>query len=679
MTKQNGKWNGATKPTTGNGKSRPTNHEGDFSDPYIVKVSIRFIVLSMLSCWLSSFAVGRIARQLLIVGPQQRLMDLQAAMELQEKLFRQEREKESKNVMQLPNPTLKNKPIPNTIYTAMNFDTARSASITSRFVVMEEEEDEKEDVCKLSMSGKQICETKSGKVTSGPHPPSNESEFVDDGPHYPAGQHLLMDIRNVEEAFLASEERLAKAMLKVVGQCGLTLLSYHCHGLAPSGVSCVGVLLESHVSFHTWPKEGVVTLDLFTCGSQSLLPIVETVESLFGIPRNDDGPETVWAYKVRGYGEETDAELADLFTFPIGTMTEYKKELVSIEKTSQNNQRIDVYDVLRPVFQNYEQYKRSLLDDGSYESEYKEIFQPDRILFVDGVLQSRRSAEIPYHEALVHPAMVAHKAPKRVLLLNCGGGAALREILKHRGVESVVMIEEEPDVIRVSREFFPEYHDCSNIEGIDPNCIADSRVKLIFTDIFDWLVDNQDEEDLEFDVIIMDELHYIENFQWKANGNVDHEDYDEEITYYLFELLSSDGVFAAQVGEAPTLATAGEGNPNMEDRFDFMESLHESGFVRIADYEEGHLGFTNPWQFLLAFKTGEPNEAWDYKYSSWHNMQIDQRTLPSTSGDSSLLHFDGAVMKGYSYPTKASGLVFCRTYPESPFCKTGRGLQNEAP
>ncbi len=493
MTRQNGKHTNGKSNGASNGASND-----ETPDPYKVKVSLRFIVLSILSCWLSSFAVGRVARQLLIVGPQERLLELQYKLEQHELALAQKLEKESKDVMQLPNPTLKNKPIPKTIYTAMNFDTALSATINSRFVVSEEVvEDEEEGVCRMSMSGKDECSAK--KVVE---------PIIDEGPHYPAGQHLLMDIRNVEEAFLASEERLAKAMLKVVGNCGLTLLSYHCHGLAPAGVSCVGVLLESHVSFHTWPAEGVVTLDLFTCGAQSLLPIVETVEKLFGIPRNEDGPETVWAYKVRGYGEETDAELADLFTFPIGTMTEYKKELVSIEKTRQFNQRIDVYDVLRPVFQNFEQYKRSLLDDGSYESRYKEIFAPDRILFVDGVLQSRRSAEIPYHEALVHPAMVAHKSPKRILLLNCGGGAALREVLKHKSVEQVVMIEEEPDVIEVSREFFPEYHDCSNIQGIPPNCMNDTRVELIYSDVLEWTaIQYGMETGTEFDVIIMDELY----------------------------------------------------------------------------------------------------------------------------------------------------------------------------
>jgi S-adenosylmethionine decarboxylase proenzyme len=153
--------------------------------------------------------------------------------------------------------------------------------------------------------------------------------------HLPAGQHLLVDIQKVDYDFLASEERLATAMLDVVGECGLTLLSYHCHGLYPAGVSCVGVLLESHVSFHTWPAEGVITLDLFTCGANSLLPIVPTVERLFSVPRAGvtdlmDMPETIWAYKLRGFGEDTEeskAALTDLFTFPIGAMTEYKKEV----------------------------------------------------------------------------------------------------------------------------------------------------------------------------------------------------------------------------------------------------------------------------------------------------------------------------------------------------------------
>lgn len=81
--------------------------------------------------------------------------------------------------------------------------------------------------------------------------------------------------------------------------------------------------------------------------------------------------------------------------------------------------------------------------------------------------------------------------------------------------------------------------------------------------------------------------YYIENFVWNDGGGNGEEEEDEEvITTFLFELLSSDGVFATQVGDAPTLRTAANGNPNIQDRFDFIDSLQESGFVRIVDYEE---------------------------------------------------------------------------------------------
>jgi S-adenosylmethionine decarboxylase proenzyme len=121
--------------------------------------------------------------------------------------------------------------------------------------------------------------------------------------HEPAGQHLLVDIKNVNAEFLNSEERLAKAMVEVVTEAKLTLLSYHCHSLEPAGVSCVGVLLESHISFHTWPEEGVITLDLFTCGPNNLMPVVPKIEKLFGVPReNSTEPVgTMWSHELRGF------------------------------------------------------------------------------------------------------------------------------------------------------------------------------------------------------------------------------------------------------------------------------------------------------------------------------------------------------------------------------------------
>jgi spermidine synthase len=49
---------------------------------------------------------------------------------------------------------------------------------------------------------------------------------------------------------------------------------------------------------------------------------------------------------------------------------------------------------------------------------------PDRLLFLDGTIQSMTSAERVYHEAMVHPAMFAHPNPKRVAILGGGEGVS---------------------------------------------------------------------------------------------------------------------------------------------------------------------------------------------------------------------------------------------------------------
>jgi spermidine synthase len=131
---------------------------------------------------------------------------------------------------------------------------------------------------------------------------------------------------------------------------------------------------------------------------------------------------------------------------------------------------------------------------------------------LDGVLQSRRSGDAPYHEALVHPAMFTHQNPKRVAIIGGGEGATLREVLKHNTVEKVVMIEIDEMMVMASREFLPEWSDCSNLVGSAPNCFDDSRTEVFFEDAFKWFIDRFSDggalkgTEEPFDVIIMDAL-----------------------------------------------------------------------------------------------------------------------------------------------------------------------------
>lgn len=173
----------------------------------------------------------------------------------------------------------------------------------------------------------------------------------DDDQHLPAGQHLLVDIEGVDEDFLNSEQRLSQAMVDTVKEAGLHMLSYHCHALLPSGVSCVGILLESHISFHTWPGDGVITLDLFTCGNKPLLPAVQTIERLFGVPSSKHPKvHTQWSHELRGFRSEEEqkrnplADSSDLSLWVLSPLEMYSKTQIVSKKTKY--QQVDIWDLV---------------------------------------------------------------------------------------------------------------------------------------------------------------------------------------------------------------------------------------------------------------------------------------------------------------------------------------------
>jgi S-adenosylmethionine decarboxylase proenzyme len=303
-------------------------------------------------------------------------------------------------------------------------------------------------------------------------------------------QHLLVDIKGIEADFLDSEERLSKAMVDTVDSAGLTMLSYHCHSLVP-GISCVGVLLESHISFHTWPKEGVITLDLFTCGSNPLLPVIATIKELFGIGENI---EIQWSHELRGFRrgakgkEEGDAgnfallnhhsDISQMVWSPFGC-TVKEQVFSSVTKF----QRVDIWDLVGVGdVPTQEDAKRHNLQPGDPRWITSELVSPERTLFLDGVMQSDSGSYHEFHEALVHPAMFAHPNPRHVAIIGGGEGATLREVLKHKTVKSATMIEIDGELVDVLKEFYPEYSNCSDFVGRAENCFDDEVATLVLED-----------------------------------------------------------------------------------------------------------------------------------------------------------------------------------------------------
>lgn len=81
-----------------------------------------------------------------------------------------------------------------------------------------------------------------------------------------------------------------------------------------------------------------------------------------------------------------------------------------------------------------------------------------RCLILDGELQSAQSDEYMYHEALVHPAMTLHTAPRDILILGGGEGATARELLRYPGVRQVTMVDIDGDVMLFCKRHLSRWH-----------------------------------------------------------------------------------------------------------------------------------------------------------------------------------------------------------------------------
>jgi spermidine synthase len=102
-----------------------------------------------------------------------------------------------------------------------------------------------------------------------------------------------------------------------------------------------------------------------------------------------------------------------------------------------------------------------------------ELASLGKSLIIDGKVQSSVSDEHWYHEALVHPVLLAHDNPRRVLILGGGEGATAREVLKHSTVEEVVMVDIDRSVIDFAKKYLEEWHQ---------GAFDDDRLRLVIDD-----------------------------------------------------------------------------------------------------------------------------------------------------------------------------------------------------
>ena len=152
---------------------------------------------------------------------------------------------------------------------------------------------------------------------------------------------------------------------------------------------------------------------------------------------------------------------------------------------------------------------------------------------LDGDIQSCESDEKMYHEALVHPAMLAHPKPKTVLIMGGGEGATAREVLAHKSVQKVVMVDIDEEFVELCKTHIPSWGEAA---------FSDPRLEVLYMDINEYLATCSE----KFDIVIGD---LIDVDDWDSPAAFL---YGEALYKRIKPLLNPNAIIATQGGALDT-------------------------------------------------------------------------------------------------------------------------------
>jgi spermidine synthase len=232
-----------------------------------------------------------------------------------------------------------------------------------------------------------------------------------------------------------------------------------------------------------------------------------------------------------------------------------------------------------------------------------------RCLILDGEMQSAQLDEFIYHESLVQPALFTHPNPKRVLIMGGGEGATTREILKHKSVEKVTMVDIDGEVVEFCKKYMQTWHQGSFLDG---------RAEIIIGDAKQYIEETKE----QFDVIISDLPSPIE-------AGPAYQLYTLEFYEILKTKLKPNGLFMLQ---------AGSGNLLQIDLHLKLYNTLKQHFPVVRSYAAYVPSFDVPWAFLLCSKDPEIDPL---KLSS---SNIDEKI--KKNGNGSFKFYDGTTHEG---------------------------------
>lgn len=330
------------------------------------------------------------------------------------------------------------------------------------------------------------------------------------------GRHIIVEYYDCAPEIMNDVVLIQESMEGAAEIAGATIINSTFHHFSPYGVSGVVVIEESHLAIHTWPEFGYASVDIFTCG-EAVDPWI-SYQFLKKAFKADHGSAV----------ELKRGEMALL------TRKEFDVKQLRDDKSSDDGSPIRTKDIW--FTERDDKIALSLKHDGKLydvQSDFQrvEVYNTQaygNMLTLDGMVMTTEKDEYVYHEMITHVPLLTHPNPKRALIIGGGDGGTAREMLRHEGLDEVVMVEIDEKVIEACREHLPSI--ASALDHPKLNLIVDDGIKYV-----------KEAASGSFDVVVVDSTDPV----GPAEGLFSVDFYKE-----VYRILSDDGIMITQ-SESP--------------------------------------------------------------------------------------------------------------------------------
>jgi len=496
----------------------------------------------------------------------------------------------------------------------------------------------------------------------------------------PHGGLLGADIYECSPALLQDAAAFHAAVQGVVvaegfGSASVAVLSPDPANPLHHVVSVVGG--DIHMVLRGFPEKAFAFADIFLADSDADASFAMFQKVTAALKSTVE--HTKWTLNARGVDGEDD--VANMI-YTKGHID--KQRLVSVQSDYQHIEIWQINNDHEEVF-----HGNGKANDASGIPRYSSNFaekDSSRIMFLDGVAQSGTDDEALYHESLVHPAMIAHPSgAKRVAILGGGEGATLREALKYKSVEEVVMIELDIGVVNACKDHMKQMADCSwTGDGKSyKSCFDDPRTTLIPEDVVGWFdrtfSNNACGADVpdsaKFDVIILDLL----DPEFLPDTDFARRLYSPEFAKELSCALRHDGVLVAQLGQSPL---ASDVDVSLKGKIEVVEMFSQYFYPNgLFIYDTYVPTFHGDWSYSIACKTWECANRFNDNGAAV-DLRLRQRLIPQSqkqrprapedaewSADGKLIYYDGSVQESMQHTPKSWENLYCAVaLPDDASC-----------